>query len=299
VTAHVVPARRVGFLGLGTMGEPMAANLARAGTDLVVWNRSPDKVRRLAELGATPATGPEDLVAQCDTVLVMLADAGVVDAVLGRAGGRFAVPVAGRTVVHMGTVSPPYSRGLGQDLGAAGAAYVEAPVSGSRIPAERGELVAMLAGVSADLDRIEPLLGPVCSAVFRCGAVPGALQLKLAVNAFLISLVVGLAESVRFAETLGLDLALLRAVIDAGPMSSPVSQVKLAKLVTGDHAAQASVRDVRYNSRLILDEAAAAGSATPLLTVCEALLGEAEGQGLGNADMVAVLEAIRAREEER
>ena len=288
-----------GFLGLGHMGEPMATNLVGAGVDLVVWNRSPEKVRRLAALGATPVAGPAEVFERCDTVLVMLANAAAVDAVLGRTPGGFGVPVAGHTVVQMGTLAPPYSQALGRDLTAAGARYVEAPMSGSRVPAERGELVAMLAGAAADLELVEPVLAPMCASTFRCGEVPGALRMKLAVNVFLIAMVTGLAEAVRFAEGEDLDLDLLRAVLDAGPMASAVSRVKIAKLVGGDHESQAAVHDVRYNSRLILDEAAAAGAATPLLSVCEALLGEAEDQGLGAADMVAVVEAIRRREAAR
>ena len=288
-----------GFLGLGHMGEPMATNLVGAGIDLVVWNRSPEKVRRLAALGATPVAGPAEVFERCDTVLVMLANAAAVDAVLGRTPGGFGVPVAGHTVVQMGTLAPPYSQALGRDLTAAGARYVEAPMSGSRVPAERGELVAMLAGAAADLELVEPVLAPMCASTFRCGEVPGALRMKLAVNVFLIAMVTGLAEAVRFAEGEDLDLDLLRAVLDAGPMASAVSRVKIAKLVSGDHESQAAVHDVRYNSRLILDEAAAAGAVTPLLSVCEALLGEAEDQGLGAADMVAVVEAIRRREAAR
>jgi len=288
-----------GFLGLGHMGEPMATNLVGAGVDLVVWNRSPEKVRRLAALGATPVAGPAEVFERCDTVLVMLANAAAVDAVLGRTPGGFGVPVAGHTVVQMGTLAPPYSQALGRDLTAAGARYVEAPMSGSRVPAERGELVAMLAGAAADLELVEPVLAPMCASTFRCGEVPGALRMKLAVNVFLIAMVTGLAEAVRFAEGEDLDLDLLRAVLDAGPMASAVSRVKIAKLVSGDHESQAAVHDVRYNSRLILDEAAAAGAVTPLLSVCEALLGEAEDQGLGAADMVAVVEAIRRREAAR
>jgi len=290
---------RAGFLGLGHMGEPMATNLVRAGVDLVVWNRSPEKVRRLAALGATPAARPEDVFEQCETVLVMLANAAAIDAVLGRTPGGFGVQVAGRVVVQMGTLAPPYSQALGRDLTGAGARYVEAPVSGSRVPAEHGELVAMLAGATEDLEHVEPILAPMCASTFRCGEVPGALRMKLAVNVFLIAMVTGLAEAVRFAEAEGLDLEVLRAVLDAGPMASAASRVKIAKLVSGDHAPQAAVHDVRYNSRLILDEAATAQAATPLISVCEALLGEAEEQGLAGADMVAVVDAIRRREAAR
>jgi 3-hydroxyisobutyrate dehydrogenase len=290
---------RLGFAGLGRMGEPMAANLVRAGVPLTVWNRTDEKAGRLERLGATPVATVDDLFARCDTVVLMLANGPAIDEVLGRDGPRIAVPVAGRTVVNMGTVSPAYSRRLHDDLATSGARYVEAPVSGSRVPAEAGELVAMLAGDPDALGSVEELVAPMCAATFRCGDVPRALETKLAVNVFLISMVVGLAEAVRFAEEVRVDLGTLVEILDAGPMASAVSRIKLAKLLTGDHAPQASIRDVHHNSRLILEAAAGTGATMPLLTECAALLGEAEEQGLGAADMVAVLEAIRQRDRRR
>ena len=285
-----------GFVGLGHMGEPMASNLCRAGVPLTVWNRTSAKAERLAGLGATAAASVADVFAGCDLVLLMLADGAAIDDVLGRDGSRFGVPLAGRTVVNMGTVVPAYSERLGTDLAAAGARYAEAPVSGSRVPAEAGELVAMLAGPEQVLDTLESLLAPMCSATVRCGEVPRALETKLAVNVFLISMVSGLAEAVHFAESSGIDLEVLHAVLDAGSMASPLSRVKLAKLVGGDREPQASIRDVHYNARLILEAATANGAAAPLLSVCTALFGEAEARGLGTADMVGVLDAIRRRD---
>ncbi len=289
---------RIGFLGLGNMGEPMAANLVRAGTPLIVWNRSSPKTDSLARIGATTAPSPAAVFEACDIVVVMLANGEVIDEVLGRSTTGFAAPVGGRTVVNMGTVSPAYSDRLGADLAAAGADYVEAPVSGSRLPAEAGELVVMLGGEPSVLDRVQPMLGPLCSASYRCGAVPGALRMKLAVNVFLISMVTGLAEAVRFAEAGGSDLDTLRSILDAGPMASPVSRVKIGKMVTDDRTPQASIRDVGYNSRLVLEAATGFGATMPVLTVCGALFAEAERLGAGDADMIAVLDAIRERDTE-
>jgi 3-hydroxyisobutyrate dehydrogenase len=287
----------VGFVGLGHMGEPMAGNLVRSGVPLTVWNRSAEKVGRLQGLGATAAASVAEVFERCDVVVLMLANDVVIDEVLCREGARFAVPVTGRTVVNMGTVSPSYSVALGADLAAAGGEYVEAPVSGSRVPAEDRRLVGMIAGAPEARARVEPLLAPLCTSTFHCGAVPGALQTKLAVNVFLISMVTGLAESVRFAEAAGVDLEVLQAILDAGPMASAVSRIKLAKLVDGDLAPQASIRDVHYNSRLVLEAASATAATMPLLTVCTALFAEAEAAGLGAVDMVAVLEAIRGRDD--
>jgi 3-hydroxyisobutyrate dehydrogenase len=136
----------IGFIGLGVMGQPMALNLARAGTALVVWNRSADSTEPLRAAGARIATSSTEVFKQARVVILMLADGAAIDAVLGRGTSEFAVNVAQHTIVHMGTTSPSYSLGLEAEIRAAGGSYVEAPVSGSRKPAEAGQLVAMLAG---------------------------------------------------------------------------------------------------------------------------------------------------------
>jgi len=268
------------------MGRPMAANLVKDGHDLVVWSRS-----GLPLPGASFATGgPAEVIARAEVVFMMLADASAIDAVLSPD-----LDLTGRTIVHMGTTAPEYSARLGARVAAAGGNYVEAPVSGSRGPAEAGQLVAMLAGSPADRDRVRPLLAPMCRDVFDCGPVPRGLLMKLAVNTFLITMVTGLAEAFHFADGHGLDRALLRDVLDAGPMASFVSRGKAGKLVEGDYAVQASIRDVHYNNRLIVEAARAGGLAAPLVEVCRDLFAETEAQGHAAADMAAVIHAITAR----
>ncbi|MEV4347399.1 NAD(P)-dependent oxidoreductase [Actinoplanes sp. NPDC049596] len=273
----------VGFLGLGVMGGPMAANLARAGTDLIVWSRTP---ARETPPGARRAADPAEVFDCAETVIMMLSGAPAIDAVLP-------LPlVRDRLIVHMGTTAPAYSAALGARIRAAGGRYVEAPVSGSRGPAEAGALVAMLAGDPEDLAAVRPLLAPMCAQAFDCGALPGALLMKLAVNTYLIGKVTALAEAFHFAAGHGLDVALLRQVIDAGPMASTMSRAKTAKLADGDFAVQASVRDVLMNNELIVD---AARTAMPLLEVCRDLYAESLDLGHGNADMAAVVHAIATR----
>lgn len=291
----VIPSVPVGFIGLGNMGEPMALNLVKVGTPLVVWNRSPSKSSILAEAGAAVAKDPAEVFARCEVVILMLANGAAIDSVLGRETTDFGVNVARHTIIHMGTTAPAYSRALQADVLAAGGRYVEAPVSGSRKPAEAGQLVAMLAGEPADVEAVQSLLAPMCRNVTACGPVPGALLMKLAVNLFLITMVTGLAETVHFAERHGLDLAQLVAVLDAGPMASDVSRVKAAKLVAQDFAVQAAISDVLENNRLIAEAAREVGIASPLLDVCHALFGETETLGLGAADMIAVIRAIEQR----
>lgn len=285
----------IGFIGLGTMGLPMALNLARAGASLVVWNRSPGRCEPLAAAGATVAGSAADVLAACETTFLMLADEAATDEVLARGTPHFAGRVRGRRIVAMSTVAPTYSKHLADDIVAAGGRYVEAPVSGSRKPAEAGELVGMLAGEPDDLAAVRQILAPVCKQFFDCGAAPGALRMKLAVNTFLITMVTGLAEAAHFAGRLGLDIERLVAILDAGPMASSVSRTKAAKLAHRDFARQAGISDVLKNSRLIVEAAREAGVASPQMDSCFSLFSETEALGLGNDDMVAVIRAIEAR----
>ncbi|WP_445657422.1 NAD(P)-dependent oxidoreductase [Achromobacter sp. NCFB-sbj8-Ac1-l] len=285
----------IGFIGLGVMGTPMALNLARAGTPLVAWSRSGGSFDALRAAGAHIADTIDEVYALCGTVILMLANDAAIDATLGRGTPDFATRVQGHLIVNMGTTSTDVSRQLGADIRAAGGRYVEAPVSGSRKPAEAGQLVVMLAGEPDDVAAIRALVQPLCRDSFVCGAVPSALAMKLAVNLFLITMVTGLTESVHFAERQGIDLALFADVLNAGPMASDVSRVKLGKLVTQDYSVQAAITDVLKNSRLVAEAARSIGIASPLLDASHALYGETEALGLGTSDMVAVIRAIEQR----
>src|SRR6267143_185337 len=279
------------------MGEPMALNLLKAGRPLLVWNRSPSKCAVLADAGAAVAKDAAEVFVRCEVVILMLVDGAAMDSVLARGDRAFADRVEGRTLINMATTAPGYSKAFDADVRAAGGRYVEAPVSGSRRPAEAGQLVAMLAGEPQVVAAVRPLLAPMCRDAISCGPVPNALFIKLAVNVFLTAVVTGLAEAAHFAERQGLDLARFVAVLDAGPLASDVSRVKAAKLVAQDFAAQASISNVLQNVRLIAEAAREAGIASPILDACHALYGETQTLGLGSEDMVAVIRAIEQRTE--
>ena len=295
MTVHRVQTAPVGFIGLGAMGEPMALNLVKAGTAVVVWNRSPAKRDILAEAGAAVACDPAEVFMRCEVVFLMLADGAAMDAVLARGGPAFADRVNARTVINMATVAPSYSKALETDILNAGGRYIEAPVSGSRKPAQEAQLVAMLAGKKEDVASVQPLLAPMCRRAIDCGPSPNALLMKLAVNLFLITMVTGLVEATHFAQRYGLDLEQFVAVLDAGPMASDVSRVKAAKLLAQDFAVQGAISNVLENNRLIAEAAREAHVASPLLDVCHALYGETQALGLGAEDMIAVIRAIEQR----
>ncbi len=286
---------KVGFIGLGVMGQPMALNLAKAGLQVIAWNRSLERSFPLATAGATIASAPVEVYAQARIVILMMANEASLDLVLDRKAAAFASNVKGHIIVHMGTTSAEYSRLLEADIVAAGGQYVEAPVSGSRKPAEAGQLVAMLAGDPQAVDAVRHVLKPMCHELVDCGPVPNGLLMKLSVNTFLIPMVTAIAEAAHLARGYGLDMKKFQAVLDAGPMASNVSRIKVAKLVDEDFDVQASIVDVLKNNRLAQEAARGAGLASPLLDACMELYSETLDHGYGGEDMVAVVKAIEAR----
>ena len=293
----VEPGEKIGFVGLGVMGQPMALNLAKAGTRLVVWNRSPAAVDPLREAGATVAVSVEEVFERTRIVILMLVNETVLDEVLRRGTPDFAKLVAGHIVVSMGSNPPDYSRGLAADILAAGGRYVEAPVSGSRKPAETAQLVALLGGDADTVVEVRPLLAPMCRETILCGPVGNALLMKLTVNLYLCTMLAGLAEASHFAERNGLDLETFQAAIDSGPMASDLTRVKIPKLVSRDFSVQAATADAFNSTKLIAEAARAVGMASPVLDVCRTLYGESVELGNGRLDMVSVVAAIEARTE--
>jgi len=286
---------KLGFIGLGTMGQPMALNLSRGGHPLTVWNRSPNRCVPLRDAGATVVDGVADVFRQSDVIFLMLIDSAAVDHVLRRGTPSFAGMLSGRTVVNMSSVEPDYSSRLEKDTRDVGGRFVEAPVSGSRTPAEAGQLVAMVAGDRSVVTEVSPLLRPMCHEIVFCGSAGSGLRMKLAVNIFMLVLATGLAEAVHFADRQKLDRQLLQTVVNAGPMASAFARMKLAKLVADDYSAQALAHDGCNSTRLITDAARDARIATSLTDVCRQLYEETVELGHGTSDMISVIRAIEAR----
>jgi len=285
----------LGFLGIGIMGEPMAVNLAESGRQLVVWSRSQGRIASVRQAGAFIAATPAEVFERARIVIMMLANEAAIDEVLCRNTPDFERYVRDHVVVQMGTVAADYSLSLEKAIRGAGGTYVEAPVSGSRKPAEAGQLVAMVAGDEVAVDIVRPLLAPMCRQSVPCGTVPNALRMKVAVNVFLVTMVAGLTESFHFAEQFGLDVRRFAEVLDAGPMASSVSKMKLVKLVSGDFDPQAAIPDVLKNAMLMADAARKGSFASPLVDVCRSLLEETMELGGEKLDMIGMIRAIERR----
>lgn len=284
---------KVGFIGLGTMGLPMARNLARHGIALNVWNRTqkaPDAFPGGCDVAF--ARSPRAVLRGSRTSILMLLNQDAVDAVLERNTAAFAENVMGKTIIGMGSVDPSYSVALASDIARAGGTYLEAPVSGSRVPAENGQLVCLLGGDRAVADAAAPLLRPMCKDQIHCGAAGDALRMKLAINLYLCSSLVALAEATNFARKADLPLDKFTQAVTAGPLSSDFVTIKLPKMIESDFAVQAGVADAHMSTCLIRTEAARLCSATPQLDVSSDLYARAV-EALGpKVDMASVISVL-------
>ncbi len=258
----------------------MALRLLRAGHVLHVWNRTATKAAPLLAAGARAATDPRGVLAACPVVYLMLAD-----------GAAFAT-VRGRLLINCATVSPDYSRGLEHDIRTAGGRFVEAPVSGSRKPAEAGTLIAMLAGEPAAVAEAAPLFAPLARQAVDCGPVPNGTLTKLATNILLVNSVAALAEMMRFADVHGLDRAKVAAVVSNGQLGSDNIRIRSAKLAQRDFTAHSAIRNVLDSLSRTGEAAAAAGCALPLTARTLQLLHETMRLGHADEDMIALLHAI-------
>lgn len=278
----------IGFLGLGVMGTPMALNLCRK-FPTTVWNRTASKCAALVHAGAGLGQTPAKVVEQSDVIFTMMFDGPAIQSIID---DDFRKALRGKTLINTSSVSVEFSRSLAQDIREAGGKFIEMPVSGSKVPAEQGNLVGMMAGDLAECESIRPFIEPITSAAIYCGPIGAGLKTKYAVNAFLITITAGLAESTNLARAQGLNLEAFSSVLNAGPLASAYSKIKLAKMTQQDWSAQAAVKDCFNSTELIRTAAETAEAKIPLIQVCNSLYRQAMESGLENEDMIAVYRVL-------
>ena len=270
------------------MGMPMARNLSR-NFPTIVWNRTTSKYAELRDVEATIGQTPSEVARQSSIVFTMLFDEHAMRSVLSNS---FMESLRGKTLVNTSSVSVEFSHYISKRVQESGGDYIEMPVSGSKVPAEQGQLVGMMAGDRAISEKIKRFLEPITREAIYCGPIGSGLQTKYAINLYLVSITAGLAESMNLARAQGLDLEAFGKVLDASPLASPYSKVKIAKLLRQDWSAQASVRDCYNSTKLIQSAAETSNAKSPLAKLCLALYKQANEAGLGNEDMISIIKLL-------
>lgn len=281
----------VAVLGTGIMGAGMAHNLIAAGFDVTVWNRNPDRARPLVDAGARTATDAAEAVAGADVVVTMLFDADATAQVM-----EWALPAVAPDAVWVqtGTVGLDGTARLTELAAQHGIAFLDAPVLGTRQPAERGTLTVLVGGPSALREKVAPVFDAIGSRTVWVGEQPGDGQrLKLVANSYVGIVMAGTAQAVALAEGLGLDPRLFLDTLGGGPLDSAYLQAKGGAILAGEFAPAFAVHGVVKDAGLIAAAMHAAGVDSGVMEAVRDAFARADAAGHGDEDMAAVVHAFR------
>jgi 3-hydroxyisobutyrate dehydrogenase len=284
---------RVAVLGTGTMGAGMSRNIAAAGLPLTVWNRSRDRAEAAAGDGVRVADSPADAVSGADVVVTMLFDTDSVADVMGQARGSF---TPGAVWLQTSTVGVSGSDRLAALADELGLVLVDAPVLGTKQPAEQGALVVLASGPDDARDRCAPVLDAVGSRTMWLGDAGAGSRLKMAANNWVLTVVEGVAESLSLARELGLDPALFLEAIAGGPLDAPYVQLKGKAMLDGEFAPAFGLDGAVKDMGLVAEAAEQVGLDTAVQDAVRAHLSRAADAGYADKDMSATYVAHRPKQ---
>jgi 3-hydroxyisobutyrate dehydrogenase-like beta-hydroxyacid dehydrogenase len=280
---------KIGFIGLGTMGSRMAANLQKHGHAVIVFNRTRAKAETLLTIGATWADSPAALAQQVDVIFTMLARPDIVaEAALGKDGFLSRLE-KGRLWVDCSTVDPTFSRKMAAEVKARGVRFLDAPVTGSKIPAEQAKLIFWVGGDPADLEACRPLLQCMGSKIVHCGGPGMGASLKMVINQLLGTELAAFAEGLVLGQSLGLSREILFDALFNGPAAPPFIATKRERIETGNYAqADFALRLLQKDLHLAAVSAYESGVAMPLTNVAKEIYRLAIRDGHGDEDISAI-----------
>jgi 3-hydroxyisobutyrate dehydrogenase len=280
----------VAVLGTGIMGGPMARNIARAGLHTRAWNRTREKAEPLAADGVTVTDTPAEAADGADLVLTMLADGAVVEDVMTEGGALAAMP--GDAVwIQSSTVGIEATERLAKLAEERGVAFVDAPVLGTKGPAEKGELTVLASGPDQALDASEPVFDAIGAKTVRLGEAGQAARLKLVINNWLLSLLGNLAETMAFAERIGVDPRSFLDAIDGTAVGSPYANMKGPLMIDRDFPTAFPLKLALKDLELVLEAAEQHDFDMPVASASTKNFQRAVEQGHGDEDMSAVFHA--------
>ena len=276
---------RVAFLGLGIMGRPMATNLVKAGHEVTVWNRTAGKTVDGARVAATPA----DAAAGAEVVWISVSDTEAVNDVLFSASGVENSLREGMVVVDSSTISPFATREFAERVRQHGADYVDAPVTGSKIGAENAQIIFIVGGEAALVERLQPLFGAMGKQVKHMGDVGMGQAAKLAMNLMIALIYEGFAEALVLSRKLGVDSSRLLELIQASMVRSGVVDYKAPFVLRRDFSPNFPLRLMHKDLRLMLEAARELRVKLPATETVEEIYDVAAEEGHSDEDYAATL----------
>jgi 3-hydroxyisobutyrate dehydrogenase len=287
---------RVAFLGLGIMGGRMAANLAGAGFELTVWNRSKEKAERFCaeHPHARAAATPEEAAADCEVIVTMVVDGPQVERVLLGAHGAASRARRGTLCVDCSTIGPSATKAIATALGQHELSMLDAPVTGSSPKAEDGTLTIMAGGSDGDFQRARPLLEAMGELIVHAGPLGHGQMIKLINNAVAATNAAVVGEALLLATKAGVDLDALTSVMGSGSGGSAMLDLKAAPMREHDYTALFKLEHMLKDVRLCLEEAQDVGAPFTYAAQTRQILSAAAGRGLGEQDFAALIEVLEA-----
>ncbi|NEV61964.1 2-hydroxy-3-oxopropionate reductase [Thiorhodococcus minor] len=285
---------RLGFIGLGIMGRPMALNLLKAGYELHVHARREASMRPLADAGALTCASAADVAQRADVIFTMVSDTPDVEAVILGDQGIIQGARPGSVVIDMSTISASATRRIAAQLGEQGVAMLDAPVSGGEAGAIAGTLSIMVGGSEAAFERVLPLLRVMGKRIVHIGE-SGAGQVCKSCNQIVVgATIAGVAEAVLLAQSAGVDPARVREALLGGFASSRVLEVHGRRMIEDDFEPGFKARLHQKDMRIVGEAAAELGLCLPSAAMISQYLNALVGQGLGDLDSSAIAKVLRA-----
>ncbi|MEO5329432.1 MAG: NAD(P)-dependent oxidoreductase [Magnetococcus sp. THC-1_WYH] len=279
----------IGFIGLGIMGQAMAWNARKGGFTIRVCNRSPEKSRPFAAEGIPVTQNPADLLVDSHVLIIMVTGPEALREVIHPLVQK---DLSGRVIINASTVAVDTTLEVARAVTEAGGMFLDAPVSGSKIPAQTGQLVFLAGGDHEVLERCRPVMETMSKIILHCGAVGDGTRMKLAINLMLASMVHGLSETLVFAEKIGLKGEAVMQVIQSGVLAAPLLKMKGESILARDFSPHFPLDLVFKDLNLILDEAGRHGTVLPATSAVRESFNSAMAHGWGRDDIGAVVRAL-------
>ena len=279
---------KIGFIGLGIMGEPMAHNLLSGEYELTVYNRTAGRGAGLKQAGAEVAATPLLVGQAAETVILMLTGPEAIDAVVWGEKGVLGEDSKCRTIVNMSTVSPAYTRRLAEKLDEKGITLIDAPVSGSKKPAEDATLVILAGGPKEVVEELKPMLLKMGKKVVYCGNAGDGSSMKMFVNLLLCSMISSLSESLTLGEKCGLSKEAMLETVLAGPLGCGLFSMKADMFKSNEYPVQFPFKHMFKDLNFILDTARDTGMKTRVGETLQTIYAEGMEKGFGELDFAAV-----------
>jgi 3-hydroxyisobutyrate dehydrogenase len=282
-------AESVGFIGLGIMGEPMALNLVKAGYQVTVFNRTPDKARPLEQAGAKVASTPAEAARNANYVMSIVSDSAASEEVIMGKDGVLQTIKPGAIVIDSATISPVVSRKLACATAGKKAGFLDAPVTGSKHGAEKGELTFMIGGERETFDRAMPLLKVLGKKHIYCGSHGAGLSAKLAQNAIQSTMVEIFCEGFVLATKSGVRPEVMMEIVQNSMARAALTDFKAPFIFKGDFTPYFPLKWMHKDVTLAMEAAFAAGVPMPVAAAVKEVYASARAQGKGDLDYVAVV----------